>query len=242
MSPCCTSLLPCLSIIPSSQLHTCLSSYLLLSKCSLNLVMLLLRKEKKRLLAQKNAPEMYCMHTAQPTEFHDPKLLNLTPTTQFCNECRVLQDFHTTQWRPLHGSQAERQALLQNQWSPSTHWAGRQTQPQVSSTPTTSRTTTAKPKNQYWFTAWKIITYVSILLLFTICTRQQEFLYFCLCCNCTNTLTLKVAQKMSRLCIVADQYENKIPWGYQIDLNYLPASQQGNSSLWMENISCLSWH
>lgn len=145
MSPCCTSLLPCLSIIPSSQLHTCLSSYLLLSKCSLNLVMLLLRKEKKRLLAQKNAPEMYCMHTAQPTEFHDPKLLNLTPTTQFCNECRVLQDFHTTQWRPLHGSQAERQALLQNQWSPSTHWAGRQTQPQVSSTPTTSRTTTAKP-------------------------------------------------------------------------------------------------
>lgn len=41
--------------------------------------MLLLRKEKKRLLAQKNAPEMYCMHTAQPTEFHDPKLLNLTP-------------------------------------------------------------------------------------------------------------------------------------------------------------------
>lgn len=79
MSPCCTSLLPCLSIIPGSQLHTCLSSYLLLSKCSLNLVTLLLRKEKKRLLAQKNAPEMYCMHTAQPTEFHDPKLLNLTP-------------------------------------------------------------------------------------------------------------------------------------------------------------------
>lgn len=79
MSLCCTSLLPHFSIIPNFQLHTCLSSYLLLSKCSLNLVMLLLRREQKRLLAQKNAPEMYCMHTAQPTGFHDSELLKLTP-------------------------------------------------------------------------------------------------------------------------------------------------------------------
>lgn len=92
------------------------------------------------------------------------------------------------------------------------------------------------PCNWSLFISWKITTYISILI-FTICTWQQDFHHFCLHFNSTNILTPKVAKKMNRFHVNTDRYENNIPLGHQIYLNFLSGLQQGDLFLWMA-ISC----
>lgn len=92
------------------------------------------------------------------------------------------------------------------------------------------------PCNWSLFISWKIITHISILV-FTICTWQQDFRHFCLHFNSTNILTPKVAKKMKRFHVNTDRYENNIPLGHPIYLNFLSGFQQGDFFLWMP-ISC----